>query len=245
MKEYYKQDLAYIHDVGFSDYCLKSAPGILEILNQNIINTGLVIDLGCGSGLWIQELLKSGYQTIGIDISEALINIARQRIPEADFRVDSLFNAEIPPCNAVTSISECFNYLFDSENNHQKLIDLFRRIYNSLTPGGVFIFDIATPGQVNPGTTNKGFTEGENWIVLVEKEENLEILTRRIITFRQVGEYYRRDEEIHYQQLYKEKEIAKLLHQIGFQVTTVYNYGKFNLPPNHAAFIANKTRQST
>ncbi|MEL7244697.1 MAG: class I SAM-dependent methyltransferase [Cyanobacteria bacterium J06573_2] len=242
MKEYYKQDLAYIHDVGFSDYCLKSASGILEILRQNNINTGLVIDLGCGSGLWIQELVKSGYQTIGIDISEAFINIARQRVPEADFRVDSLFNAEIPHCNAVTSIGECFNYLFDSENDNQRLIDLFGRIYHSLIPGGIFVFDIATPGQVNPGITTKGFTEGKDWVVLVEKEENLEILTRRIITFRCCGEYYRRDEEVHYQQLYKEKEIEKLLNQIGFQVTTIYNYGNFNLPPNHAAFIAHKTK---
>ena len=184
MQEYYKEDLAYIHDVGFSDYCLKSAPGILEIFHQNNINTGLVIDLGCGSGLWVQELVKSGYTTIGIDISPEFINIARQRVPEAEFRVDSLFNAEIAPCNAVTSIGECFNYLFDSENNNQRLIDLFRRIYTSLKQTGIFIFDIAIPGQVSPGTKIKGFTEGEDWIVLVEKEENQEILTRRIITFR-------------------------------------------------------------
>ena len=240
MKEYYKEDLAYIHDVGFSDYCLKSAPGILEIFQQNNIHTGLVVDLGCGSGLWAQELVKSGYQAIGIDISEALINIARERVSEADFRKDSLFNTEISPCNAVTSIGECFNYLFDSENINKKLIDLFHRIYNSLTYGGVFVFDIATPGQVSSGTKVKGFTEGEDWIVLVEKEENLEILTRRIVTFRQVGEYYRRDEEVHYQRLYTEKEIAKILHQIGFQIETLNGYGNFNLPPNHVAFIARK-----
>ncbi|MGB3640948.1 MAG: class I SAM-dependent methyltransferase [Rivularia sp. (in: cyanobacteria)] len=118
MKEYYKEDLAYIHDVGFSDYCLKSAPGILKILQKNNINTGLVVDLGCGSGLWVQQLVKSGYHAIGIDISLSFIDIARHRVPEAEFRVDSLFNAEIPPCNAVTSIGECLNYLFDSENNN-------------------------------------------------------------------------------------------------------------------------------
>jgi hypothetical protein len=33
MNEWYKEDLAFIHDVGFSDWALKSAPGILEILN--------------------------------------------------------------------------------------------------------------------------------------------------------------------------------------------------------------------
>ncbi|MGB3756095.1 MAG: class I SAM-dependent methyltransferase [Rivularia sp. (in: cyanobacteria)] len=240
MKEYYKEDLAYIHDVGFSDYCLKSAPGILEILQQNNINTGLVVDLGCGSGLWVQQLVKSGYHAIGIDISPSFIDIARKRVPEAEFRVDSLFNAEIPPCNAVTSIGECFNYLFDSENNNQKLIELFRRIYKALTPGGVFVFDIATQRQENPGITTKGFTEGEDWIVLVEKEEKREILTRRIITFRCCGEYYRRDEEVHHQQLYRATNIVQALDRIGFQVEIFKGYGEFNLPLNHAAFIALK-----
>ncbi|MEM9926647.1 MAG: class I SAM-dependent methyltransferase [Cyanobacteria bacterium P01_D01_bin.50] len=164
MKEYYKEDLAYIHDIGFSDYCLKSAPSILEILQKNNINTGLVVDLGCGSGLWVQQLVKSGYRAIGVDISQSFIDIARKRLPEAEFRVDSLFSAEIPPCNAVTSIGECFNYLFDSENDNQKLVELFRRIYKALIPGGVFLFDIATPGQVSGGITTKGFTEGEDWI---------------------------------------------------------------------------------
>ena len=31
MTEWYKEDLAYIHDVGHSDYALKSAPAILNI----------------------------------------------------------------------------------------------------------------------------------------------------------------------------------------------------------------------
>jgi len=55
----YKKDLAYIHDVGFSDYALKSAPGILAILARNQIHEGLVVDLGCGSGLSAQELTKA------------------------------------------------------------------------------------------------------------------------------------------------------------------------------------------
>ena len=51
MGDYYKQDLAYIHDVGYCDYALKSAPGILDILAQNNIHQGLIVDLGCGSGV--------------------------------------------------------------------------------------------------------------------------------------------------------------------------------------------------
>jgi hypothetical protein len=55
MKAWYREDLAYIHDVGFGDFALGSAPGILRILARNGIREGLVVDLGCGSGLWARE----------------------------------------------------------------------------------------------------------------------------------------------------------------------------------------------
>ncbi|MCA1994289.1 MAG: class I SAM-dependent methyltransferase [Coleofasciculus sp. S288] len=242
MKDFYKEDLAFIHDVGFADYALKSAPGILEILHQSKIHEGLVVDLGCGSGLWAEELTKAYYQVLGVDISESLIAIARKRVPDAEFRIESLFKADIPPCNAVTSVGECLNYLFDPDNDCQTLIDLFCRIYSALTPGGVFVFDIAEPGQVIQESPTKGFTEGEDWIVLVEKEENREkrTLTRRIITFRKEGEYYRRDDEVHHVQLYEATDIARKLSEVGFQIQTMRSYGEYALPRAHAAFIARK-----
>ncbi|MEP0878356.1 class I SAM-dependent methyltransferase [Funiculus sociatus GB2-M2] len=156
MTEWYKEDLAFIHDVGFSDYALKSAPGILEILDRSNIRKGLVVDLGCGTGLWAQELEKAHYRVLGVDISDSAIAIARTRVPNAEFRVESLFKTDIPPCSAVTSISECLNYLFDPDNDRQTLNQVFRRIYSALIPGGVFVFDIAEPGQVGAETT-KGF----------------------------------------------------------------------------------------
>ncbi|HAG81458.1 MAG TPA: class I SAM-dependent methyltransferase [Cyanobacteria bacterium UBA12227] len=242
--ESYKEDLAYIHDVGYSDYALKSAPGILEILNRSKIHQGLVVDLGCGSGLLAQELVKAGYHVLGIDISESMIAIARARVLNAEFRIESLFKTNIPPCNAVISIGECFNYLFDSDSNSTSLLELFRRIYNALTPRGVLIFDIVEPGQIPPGTITKGFTEGDDWVVLVEKEEDREqeVLTRRIITFRKIGDYYRRDEELHRQRLYKAKDIAIELRQIGFRVQVMRRYGEYNLPKARAAFIARKLK---
>ncbi len=241
MTDWYNEDLAYIHDVGFSDYALKSAPGILEILKRSQILTGLVIDLGCGSGLSAKVLHQSNYQVLGIDISEAMIAIAKTRVPTVEFRVESLFTAEIPSCAAVISISECLSYLFDA-NSDQALDLLFQRIYQSLPPGGVFIFDVVVPGQVLPGEIVKSFTEGHDWIVLVEKQEDRteQILTRRIITLRQVGDFYRRTEEVHRQRLFDAAALVEALNQIGFQVQMMDRYGQFNLPPARVAFIARK-----
>jgi SAM-dependent methyltransferase len=242
MKEWYREDLAYIHDVGHSDYALNSAPGILDILAQNNVRSGLIVDLGCGSGLLASALTKSNYRVLGVDISEALIAIARTRVPDAEFRVESLFKTQIPSCNAVISVGECFNYLFDTDNNCQILGQLFERIYKALTSGSVLVFGIAELGQVAPGSVTKSFTEGKDWIVLVEKEEDRErsILTRRIITLRRVGEHYRRDDEIHHLRLYEATDVAAQLHQAGFQVEIMHQYGQYELPKAHAAFVARK-----
>ncbi len=242
MKEWYKEDLAYIHDVGFGGFALESASGILEILDRSGIREGLVVDLGCGSGLWARELTKAHYDVLGVDISESMISIARRRVPDAEFRVASLFKVDIPACNAVTSLGECLNYLFDPDNDSQTLVQLFRRIYEALTPGGVFVFDIAEPDQLTQETITRGFSEGEDWVVLLEKEEDRErgTLTRRITTFRRVGKHYRRADEVHRLRLYKSTDIARELRQVGFRVRTMRSYGRYHLPRAHAAFIARK-----
>ena len=242
MNQYYKEDLAYIHDVGFDRYALQSAPGILDILTHHAIQAGSIVDLGCGSGLSAQAFVAAGYDVLGIDISAAMIALARKRLPQATFQVASLFHTEIPHCNTVTAIGECLNYCFDPTNNHQTLSQLFHRIYDSLAPGGLFIFDLAEPGQVPLTTPTRSFTEGKDWVVLVEKTEDLEraTLTRRIVTFRQVGDRYQRDDEIHQLQLYAAPDITHSLHQVGFQVQTQSQYGDFQLSKAHIAFIAKK-----
>jgi SAM-dependent methyltransferase len=241
MTGWYREDVAYIHDAGYADFALETAPGILEILARNGIREGLVVDLGCGSGLLLRELLDAGYRVLGIDISEAMIELARSRAPEAEFRVGSLFDAGIPPCAAVTAISEVLNYLFDPENENIGLARLFRRVHDALSPGGVFVFDVLGPGQVPPGATARGFRVGEDWAVLSEREEDAgRTMARRIVSFRKVGEHYRRDDEVHRVRLYDPAELSAGLRGAGFEVRTMRSYGDYPLAAGHAAFVARK-----
>ncbi len=45
MTDFYREDVAYIHDVGHAAFALGAAPGIMEILECNGIYHGLVVDL--------------------------------------------------------------------------------------------------------------------------------------------------------------------------------------------------------
>ncbi|HKJ69594.1 MAG TPA: class I SAM-dependent methyltransferase [bacterium] len=240
MEGIYNQDLASIHDAGFTGFAQGAAPGLLKLLRTNGITAGLVVDLGCGSGVWAQELLSAGYQVFGIDISEFMVNIAREKVPGADFRIGNIFEADIPTCQAVTSLGECICYMVSDAGGGEALSPLFERIYRALPPGGLFLFDIAEPGQVQEGTTEYTCSEGAGWFISAEKEEHQGILTRRIVSFRRIGESYRRSGETHRLRLYDPAEIIAALRKAGFQARVSHRYGSYNLPEAHSAFIARK-----
>lgn len=106
----------------------------------------------------------------------------------------------------------------------------------------MFIFDVVVPGQVPPGEIVRNFTEGQDWLVLVEKQEDRtrQILMRRIITLRKIGEFYRRTEEVHHQRLFDATILSEELNKIGFEVEIRESYGLFNLPPARVVLIAHK-----
>ncbi|WP_413160137.1 class I SAM-dependent methyltransferase [Capilliphycus salinus ALCB114379] len=188
MTQFYSEDLAYIHDVGFGELAENSASFLLNLLQQQEQKKGLIVDLGCGSGILAQQLYRAGYEVFGIDISGDLIAIACQRVPRAKFHVESIFTANIPACIAVTAIGECLNYLFDENNTKTQRFNLFQRVYEALDVGGLFLFDIAEPGRVFGEESYRNFRQTEDWAVLVYGEENQQQkrLTRWITTFRKV-----------------------------------------------------------
>ncbi|PYT31420.1 MAG: class I SAM-dependent methyltransferase [Acidobacteria bacterium] len=238
----YSQDLAYIHDAGFSDFALRAAPGLFSILRRNQIPNGLVADLGCGSGVWARELLRAGYDVLGVDISPAMIKLARRKAPGAKFRTGSLLSVRLPRCDAVTSIGECLNYCFDQTNSKHRLRQFFRRLHQSLRAGGVFVFDVLEPGQLTKGAVRKNFMQGPDWAVFAESQEDQKrkILSRRITAFRRFGKLYRRSQETHRQRLYKASELTQELKRAGFNVQMLRGYGRFRFSDGHLVFAARK-----
>jgi len=232
----YQSDLAYIHDAGFGDFARKAAPGLLAILRRAGIHSGLVVDLGCGSGIWAAELTRAGYDVLGIDISRPMIKLARKQAPAARFVNGSFLSAKLPPCDAVSAIGECFNYTFDRRNSRRERARFFRRVHEALRPGGVFIFDIAEPGR----TLRRAHAQGKDWAILFAAEASRDLLIRRMTAFRRVGKLYRRSEETHRLRLYRSSDIAAELRSAGFAVRVLRAYGRMPLPSGNAAFVATK-----
>jgi SAM-dependent methyltransferase len=242
MTDAYRDDLAHIHDAGFGRFAQAAAPVLLEALKSGGITQGLVIDLGCGSGILSHAIYQAGYEILGVDISEAMIALARQRVPRGEFRVESLLKAKLPPSVAIAAVGEVVNYLFDAEILGSGLQKLLRRIHDSVQSGGVFLCDVAEPGRVHGTGPVQTFVEGNDWAVLISTVEDRKrkFLARTITSFRQVGELYRRDQEVHCQRLLPRSELAAQLRSIGFEVRVLRGYGKLRFGKGHVGLLARK-----
>src|SRR4249920_2199134 len=74
---YYRRDLALVHHRGFGFHARACAPGILALLEPVRSREGIVLELGCGSGLLTRELTAAGHRVIATDASPAMLNLAR------------------------------------------------------------------------------------------------------------------------------------------------------------------------
>lgn len=228
---FYPADLARIHDEGFGDFARAAA---CELLERHLAR-GLVVELGCGSGISSQIFARNGYDVLGIDLSEEMLAIARRRVPHGDFRQGSIWDAELPPCAAVTAIGEVINYAADQRAGEDRLPELFERVHDALQPGGLFMFDFAMPGRGGGGPRAY---EGQGWRVISEAIEppGSRTLERRIRIV--AGE--REREEVHHLRLYEQEAVRSALERAGFSCEQLDRYCDFVFWPAYAAFVARR-----
>lgn len=105
-----------------------------------------VLELACGTGLMLQQLVRNGHQVVGLDRSAAMLSRARVRLgPDVplvcaalpDIPIDQTFDAVISP-------GASLNYLTGAE-----LAETFRAVAALLRPGGSFAFDVLSPGTMS------------------------------------------------------------------------------------------------
>jgi SAM-dependent methyltransferase len=233
----YGTDLAYVHDVGFGGFARDGGRWILAQLRRRGIRGGRVVDLGCGSGIWAAMLCRAGYDVLGVDVSPAMLALARRRAPRATFRRGSLLDVRLPPCDAVTSLGECLSF---ARAGTRALPALFRRVHRALRPGGLFVFDVATRGR-GAGPPVR-WHAGDGWVVIARVVEDAPrcVLTREITTFRRVGRAWRRSDETHRLRLYRRRDVLRALATSGFRARALGGYGRRHLPRGWRAFVAEK-----
>jgi SAM-dependent methyltransferase len=245
----YSTDLAHIHDTGFGDFAERAAPEVIRMLRRHGIRPGsggrapMIVDIGCGSGTVARRLVDARYDVVGFDISRAMIQLARRKVPEARFRVASLADARLPRCNAVIAIGEVITYVpargAGPELPHA-LRAFLRRGHDALEPGGVLIFDFIESGARRTYPVKS--RSGRNWVIAAQAtlDPSGTILTRRIVTIRKVGRQFRRTQEYHRVRIYSRRAVARALTAAGFTSTMSRSYGRLPWLPGNVVVVAKK-----
>jgi ubiquinone/menaquinone biosynthesis C-methylase UbiE len=102
----------------------------------------LVLEIGCGTGLFTRKFYEATHANItAIDISDDLLETARQLLPEANFMIDDAMHLSQP--------DNTFKVVFGSSVLHHLEFEAsLNEIYRVLQPGGRMIF--AEPNMLNP-----------------------------------------------------------------------------------------------
>lgn len=109
---YYRADLALVHHLGFGFHADDCSPGMVELLGPVRERDGLVVELGCGSGLLTRYLVDAGHRVVATDASPAMLELARGYAAGADkIRELVLPDDPIPQADAIVSIGHVLNYL--------------------------------------------------------------------------------------------------------------------------------------
>ncbi|EPY6470605.1 class I SAM-dependent methyltransferase [Clostridium sporogenes] len=193
----------------------------INFLNTIILKNSVILDLGCGPGLYAEKLCRSGHLVTGIDFSEHTIkyakNSAKKQELNIEYKCEDMFSINYNnQYDVVIQIYGEINTFSDRERNR-----LFTIVKNALKQDGLFIFDVSTPKHRRKNRLNKnwymsecGFWRGDRHIVFEEGFEfNNDIwLDQYIVIDNEEIKVYR-----NWFQDYTRETIKKIVLESGFK----------------------------
>lgn len=114
---------------------------IMGVLNKNNPKSNTLLELGCGTGTFLNYFHDKGFAVSGVDLSQEMLDIAQKKNPGACLYKDNMSNF---------NIAEQFDVivcLFDSVNHLLNLKEwelMFKNVGEHLNENGLFIFDMNT-----------------------------------------------------------------------------------------------------
>jgi SAM-dependent methyltransferase len=192
---YYREDLARIHHAGFAFHADAVASGIVELLEPLLARDGLVVEIGCGSGLLTRHLVAAGHRVLATDASPAMVDLARVNVPAATAEVLRVPDDPLPSADAIVSVGHPLSYLDDEDQVERALV----AFADALEPDGVLAFDIC---DLEWGAARRsqppGVWFGEDWVLTTRFSVPEPWKYRReMTTFVRSGDLWRRDDEVH------------------------------------------------
>jgi SAM-dependent methyltransferase len=144
---------ARIYDLLYVGTGIKDYPAEAAVLNQIIIgacpHARTLLDVACGTGEHLSQL-RQWYEVEGADISPAMLDVARTRLPGVPLHLADMRRLDLGrQFDAVTCLFSSIGYITDPS----ELTSAVERLADHVGPGGVLILD----GWVRPDMWNDEF----------------------------------------------------------------------------------------
>src|SRR5712691_7978136 len=237
---YYRRDLAQVHHLGFGFHADRCASGILALLEPVRAANGVVLELGCGSGLLTRYLVEAGHRVIATDASPAMLELAREVARGADaIRPLVLPDDPMPECDAIVSVGHVLSYLPDEASIDRALV----AAAGALRPGGVLAIDLCDLrwGEVYRDAPNQGGA-GDTWAIISKFSLPApNRFVREMISFvRAEDGTWRRDEERHENVLLDTTRVPALLTEHGLDARVASSFGDEELPDGLVTILGSR-----
>jgi SAM-dependent methyltransferase len=237
---YYRDDLALVHHLGYGFHADMCAPGILRLLEPVLERKGVVLELGCGSGLLTKYLVEAGHRVIATDASPAMLELARQTVPGAeDIRVLVMPDDRMPACDAVVSIGHPVSYLPDEP----AVLRALTNAADALNAGGAYAIDIEDLGWGDAwADTRASVRRADDWVIATEySRPSSQTFVRDMTVFlRNDDGTWRRDDERHENTLIDTANVPALLAAHGVEAECRSAFGDEQFPPGLRAIVGHK-----
>lgn len=208
-----------------NNYAIETDDNVIKENLHQEQNT--ILDLGCGTGTLTQLLAAQGYDMIGIDNAQEMLQIAIDKRDSAgldilyllqDMRTFELYGT----VGAVISVCDSVNYLLEEE----EIVQTFRLVNNYLFPQGLFIFDFNTVYKYAQVIGDATIAENREecsfiWDNYYHEEEqineyDLTVFVKEPADMEQADHaLYRRFQETHYQRGYELEQMKDCLRRAG------------------------------
>lgn len=186
----------------------------------------LVVDLGCGTGTLTELMYRKGYDMIGVDRSESMLNAAMEKKDRSgseilylqqDMRELDLYST----VGTVFSVCDSLNYILEEE----ELLTVFSLVENYLFPGGLLIFDFNTDYKYREVIGNATIAENREdcsfiWENIYDIEEEINEYDLTLFVREDDGRF-RRFTETHLQRGYTLEQMSSLVRKAGLEILEV------------------------
>lgn len=196
----------------------------IKLLNRYGVKGGSLVEIGCGTGTGTMLFAKAGYEMIGIDISQEMLEIAEMKKESEDivYVLQDATELELPyRVPAMVSIGDSMNYITD----YGDFTMVLKRVHQFLDDNGIFVFDLKTRKYFSD-IGDKTIAEDREdcsfiWENYFDAETNINEYYLSVFV-RGDDERYDKYEEEHFQRGYTLDEVRQAVETAGLKIENIY-----------------------